>query len=233
VSADAGRIGEGDTMKYWVLAAVMMLPGTAFAQSTYVAGAIGAEMLRATTVSAAGVEFDTGSGESFFGALRVGTFLVPRFGVELEFLRPGEIENDRDGRLYLAARDGIPVDPLVGRLGDSGSASLPIIAMRTTVRTTTISALATARQSVGRVDLVYLGGIGFSRVVQAVELGIPRGSFETGTTQHAVGPVVGTEARIGMTEHAWLVTGVRLHALGQGLVDGWLIRPSVGLGWTF
>jgi hypothetical protein len=128
---------------------------------------------------------------------------------------------------------GRPADSLGARLADAGPVALSIIAQRTMVRTTTISALATARQSHGRVDMVYLGGVGFSRVVQEVEFGIPRGPFVTRTTQHGAGVVAGAEARIGMTEHAEIVTGVRLHALGQGLVDGWLIRPSVGLAWTF
>ena len=38
-----------------------------------------------------------------------------------------------------------------------------------------VSTLAFARQAVGeRVDLVYLGGLGFSRVVHEIEFGIPR-----------------------------------------------------------
>ena len=37
----------------------------------------------------------------------------------------------------------------------------------------------------------------------------------------------------GMTDHAQLVAGLRVHALGQAVVDGWLIRPSVGLAWKF
>jgi hypothetical protein len=112
------------------------------------------------------------------------------------------------------------------------------------MRAITVSTLAFARQAVGeRVDLVYLGGLGFSRVVHEIEFGIPRSflaadrpfvpSYKTRTTQYGVGPVVGVEARIGMTEHARLVAGVRLHALGQSLVDGWLVRPAVGLAWAF
>ena len=107
-----------------------------------------------------------------------------------------------------------------------------------------MSTLAFVRQAVGeRVDLVYLGGLGFSRVVHEIEFSIPRPflaagrpvipSYRTRTTQYGVGPIVGAEARIGMTEHARLVASVRLHALGQSLVDGWLVRPSVGLACMF
>jgi len=44
---------------------------------------------------------------------------------------------------------------------------------------------------------------------------------------------VGIEMRAGMTDHAQLVAGLRVHPLGQSAVDGWMIRPSVGLAWTF
>jgi len=118
------------------------------------------------------------------------------------------------------------------------------LSQKTRVRTTTTSALVFARQSLGsRVDLVYLGGVGFSRVVRDVEYGFPQlltplsrpiaRSYSSRTTQYGAGPVVGVEARIGMTEHARLVAGVRLHTVGQSLVDGWLMRPSIGLAWMF
>ena len=109
------------------------------------------------------------------------------------------------------------------------------------VRTSTTSALLTARQSLGgRVDLVYLGGVGFSRVVREVDfgfnrMGVPRAADVSAlvrdepTTQYAAGPVVGVEVSAGMTEHAQFVAGLRVHTLGQAVVDGWMIRPSVGL----
>ena len=220
-----------------------LLAAPAWAQSPYVAGAIGAEIVRSTSVKSPGSTFDSGNGESWSGAIRVGTLVAPRFGVELEFLRPGAI--DGDGPVYIAA--DIP-RAVVGRLVADGlvadAAIFPIISQQTRARATTVSTLAFARQAVGeRVDLVYLGGLGFSRVVHEIEFGIPRSllaagrpvvpSYRTCTTQYGVGPIVGAEARIGMTEHARLVAGVRLHALGQSLMDGWLVRPSVGLAWTF
>ena len=92
--------------------------------------------------------------------------------------------------------------------------------------------------------MVYLGGVGFSRVVREIEFGFPRlivplppgilpSSYSTRTTQYAVGPVVGVEMRAGMTEHMQLVAGLRAHTVGQSVVDGWMIRPSVGLAWKF
>lgn len=42
-------------------------------------------------------------------------------------------------------------------------------------------------------------------------------------------PFVGVESPIVIMGRAYLVPGIRLH----GLDDGWLIRPSVGIGWNF
>lgn len=222
-----------------------LLAAPAWAQSPYVAGAIGAEIVRSTSVESSGSTFDTGNGESWSGAIRVGTLVAPRVGVELEFLRPGVIEGDGTGPVFIAA--GIP-RAVVGSLVANGliadTAIFPIISQQTRMRTNTVSTLAFVRQAVGeRVDLVYLGGLGFSRVVHEIEFGIPRRllaasqpvvpSRSTRTTQYGVGPIVGLEARIGMTEHARLVAGVRLHALGQSLVNGWIVRPNVGLAWMF
>jgi hypothetical protein len=232
-------------MKMWVLViAGSILAAPAFAQSTYVAGTIGAEIARTTSVKTEGSTFDGGSGEAFAWSIRVGTLIAPRFGVELEFWRPGAIDAGADGPIYAAGvQDGVVRGLRAeGIIGDGSL--LPIISQRTEVRATTTSALAFARQSLGsRVDLVYLGGVGFSRVVHDIEFGVPRGlaapgrpigvSYSTSTTQYGVGPVVGAEARIGMTDHARLIAGLRLHGLGQGLFDGWLMRPSVGLAWTF
>jgi hypothetical protein len=181
------------------------------------------------------------------GAIRVGTFLTEHVGVELEYFRPGELESDGGGPFYPAvAGGGITVSDFY-RVDPSLPTDLiypPIISQSMRVRTSTTSALLTARQPLGgRIELVYLGGIGFSRVVRSVEYGFPRAlfpvdprlqsSYSTRTTQYGTGPVVGVEVRAGMTEHAQLVAGLRVHALGQSLVDGWMIRPSVGLAWKF
>lgn len=226
----------------------LLLATQAFAQSPYVAGTIGAEVVRTTQVKAPGSTFDSGSGEALAGSLRVGTSVAERFGVELEFFRPGTIRTDANGPIYYALEGPVLASLIAdGALPEGVVASMPalsILSQRSWLRTTTTSALAYARQGAGsRVDLIYLGGIGFSRVLREVEFGIPRGilpagrpvvpSYSTRTTQYAVGPVVGIEARVSMTEHARLVAGLRMHALGPSHVDGWLVRPSVGLAWQF
>ena len=126
-----------------------LLAVPAWAQSPYVAGAIGAEIVRSTSVKSPGSTFDNGNGESWSGAIRVGTLVAPRFGVELEFLRPGVIESDGNGSVFIAA--GIP---------------------RTVVGSpaSTVSTLAFVRQVVG--ERVDLGDLGFSRIVHEIEFGI-------------------------------------------------------------
>lgn len=225
-----------------VMAGLLAASG-AWAQGVYVGGAIGAEIVRTSSTRSGGTTYDNGSGEAFAGALRAGTFITPRIGVELEFFRPGEIESDGDGPIYLA--DSSSSSYPVGMGGLVPDLVFPsIISQTARVRSSTTSALLTLRQPVGgRVELVYLGGVGFSRVVREIEFGFPRvilpidpaiqRSYSTRTTQYAAGPVVGVEVRAGMTEHAQVVAGLRVHTLGQSVVDGWMIRPSAGLAWKF
>jgi hypothetical protein len=230
-----------------ITVAGVLCAGSAWAQGVYVAGAIGAEVVRTASTRSGGTTSDFGSGEALAGAIRVGTNISERFGVELEFFRPGEIEADFGGPFYLAepAFDVLPAN-VVGSSVYPALTSFPsIIGQTTRVRATTTSALAFVRQTLGsRVELAYLGGIGFSRVVRDTEFGFPRGlvfppglpiqrSFSMRSTQYAAGPVVGVDVRAGMTEHAQVVAGLRVHTLGQSIVDGWMIRPSIGLAWRF
>jgi len=229
-----------------VVMAGVFWTGTAGAQSVYVGGAIGAEVVRTSSTKSGGSTYDAGSGEAFAGAIRLGTSISERFGVELEFYRPGEIDTDTGGPFYLPAAI---VDLYPGGTVANGllpDLSFPSLLPETSrVRAATTSALVFARQSLGtRVELVYLGGIGFSRVVREIEYGFggripPLGlsilppSYSSRTIQYAAGPVVGVELRAGMTDHAQLVAGLRMHTVGQGVVDGWMIRPSAGLAWKF
>jgi hypothetical protein len=240
------RIGRMNLTRVTMMCATVLLASSAWAQGVYVGGAVAAEVVRTTSTKSGGTTYDNGSGEAFGGAIRVGTFITERLGVELEYFRPGEIDSDGGGIVY-------PVDLVSGNgsywfngVVQSGIVqSLPYFSQTMRVRTSTTSALLTARQPLGgRAEIVYLGGVGFSRVVREVEYGYgfsriaaPVGStfprFSERTTQYAAGPVVGVEVRAGMTEHAQLVAGLRLHALGQAVVDGWMLRPSVGLTWKF
>jgi hypothetical protein len=227
-----------------MVVASLLCAGSAWAQSAYVGGAVAAEVVRTTSTKNGGTTYDGGNGEAFAGAIRVGTFLTEHVGVELEYFRPGKIDSSADGPIYLA-ESGLGGSPTgLYSFGSTAPTDLvyPIASQSMRVRTSTTSALLTARQPLGRVELVYLGGVGFSRVVREIEYGFPRImapiapipiSYSTRTTQYAAGPVVGMDVRVGMTEHAQLVGCLRVHTLGQSVVDGWMIRPSIGLAWKF
>ena len=88
-----------------VAAASLLWAGSAWAQGVYVGGAIGAEVVRTSSTKSGGTTYDSGSGEAFAGAIRVGTFITPRVGVELEYFRPGEIESRRSAGHLPGASD--------------------------------------------------------------------------------------------------------------------------------
>jgi hypothetical protein len=102
--------------------------GTARAQSAYVGGAVAAEVVRTSSTKSGGTTYDNGNGEAFAGAIRIGTFLTERVGVELEYFRPSEIESDAGGPIYLA-NSGVSYSFNDGVLtgGSTSSALLPSI----------------------------------------------------------------------------------------------------------
>jgi len=223
-----------------LLAGLVAAP--AYAQGPYVGASIGADIARFTSSDG----FDNpATGEALSWALRLGGPIGSRFGVELEFARPEEIKNDQtpDVRILAAVSDLLGIPSTTIGLPNVGTAIFPPInfTVRTSRRNTTLTASAWARQEVSpRFSMVYLGGIGFNRIEQVYEYSFGGGGRvnpliptilprSTRTTEYSVGPMVGVEARVGMSDHLRLVPGVRLH----GLDGGWLVRPAVGLAWEF
>lgn len=212
-------------MRQAVLSLVCVLvAGPAFAQSTYVAAGIGADVFRPDRVDVRGVDDLSTGGEAVAVSARVGTAVTDRWGVELEYTRAGEIERE--------LRRVLPVP----RFSQSEST------IHLTRRTTTLDAVAWVAQTVSsRIDLIYLGGIAFSRMVEEMEFeltsraGVAPIVFPTSTrtTTYGTGPVAGVEARVQLTARAMLMPGVRLHGVGGDAGGGWLVRPSVALGWRF
>lgn len=229
----------------WVVAVGLSVAASAAparAQSAYVSVSLAGDVVRFTHSEAEGVPSLLGGGEATGFALRVGTPLGSRWGVEAEFARPSTIENEGGGPdvVPLVYR-GLPYEVVGGQLDPR---IYPIISyrVRTSQRNTTFSTAVWARQDLSpRFALVYLGGVGFHRMERDIEytygpgprlLAIPiivPPRSRTDTVTYTARPLVGIEARIGMTDHLELVPGVRLH----GLESGVLVRPSVGLGWTF
>lgn len=105
------------------------------------------------------------------------------------------------------------------------------------------------RQSLsGSIDLVYLGGLTFSRTeseqsvtMRRLAVAVPGitapliapNPQTTISTAYGVGPMAGLDAQFSITDHVLLVTGVRMQGLKTGTADAWLVRASAGVGWRF
>ena len=221
-------------MRSWLLAIVFVLaPHVARAQAPYVAGTIGADVSRLGHTDSTFSSTPTSDTEVISGSLRVGTSVGQNWGVELEFVRSG----NSHGQTPLP----VPL-PFAGAVSSIPPGALSVISFETDVRQShyDFDTVAWVRQAAGRkVDLVYLGGVAFSHqrveisqtfptVVRAL-LPVPANSFRTTIVDYSTRPLVGAEARIGLTSHVRLIPGLRL----QGVTDGWLLRPYAGLGWFF
>jgi hypothetical protein len=225
--------------KLLVLLATFATAQSVYAQGAYVSASLTGDLVRQNRVKSTVTDQST-DGEAIGFALRVGSEIGTRWGVELEFARPQEIENDfAPGIVPLPAVVPGVVEGSV--FPNDPALTFPSFSyrIRTSQRNTMLSSAVWARHEISRrMSLVYLGGIGFHRTTSEVTL-----TFEprplgfpivlppsvTNATAYDVGPFAGIEGRIGLTDHAHLVTGVRLH----GINGGWLFRPSVGLGWNF
>lgn len=227
-----------------------LAPGSVCAQSTYVGAALMGDVLRSTHTELAVGPDNSTDGEAIGFALRVGTPLGNRWGIELEFARPGEIESEFSGSIPLASGIDSLALTQINRVVPPG-AVLPQIfppilpyRVRSTQRHSTLSTSVWFNQNVSsRVSLVYLAGMGFYRAtyesdsrfevlpalptINTVPAGFP--SVATKTVNYGVRPLAGFEARIKLTDQVDLVPGIRLH----GLENAWLLRPAVGLAWSF
>jgi hypothetical protein len=228
---------------------VVLFAASARAQSAYVAGTIGADVSRVSHTDSNFYSSSPDGSETLSGSVRVGTAIAPSWGVELEFVHSGRSHDQVTPSVQPLATTntsitGAPVIPLQGFTFSSASANvIPIRFVQSDVRQshTDLDALIWVRQGVGgSVDLVYLGGVAFSRQRSEISqnfptiLGLiaplpPNSAFRSTTISYGTRPLAGVEARIEFTSHVRLIPGVRL----QGIAEGWLLRPYVGLGWFF
>lgn len=230
-------------------ATVLLLFGTiapsAFAQGAYVGAFLVGEIVRLDQYDSNAD--DSGSGESLGFALRLGTPIGAKWGVELEFVRPGEITSNQVPQILPAALYDFDFVQIPG-LPNQGSYD-PLIyppisyEFRSTQRRTTLSPSLWVRQEISpRFSMVYLGGVAFGRTNNEIEISYSIGRSILPIAQipsiapivsesitYDVQPMVGVEGRIRMGGKVDLVPGLRLH----GAQGGWLIRPAVGLSWNF
>jgi len=224
---------------------VVLFAASARAQSPYVAGTIGADVSRVSHTDSNFFSSPDGS-ETLSGSVRVGTAIGASWGVELEFVHSGSSHDRVSPSVQpLAATAVTATPPGASFTFTSTSANvIPVRFVESDVKQShsDLDALIWVRQGVGgSVDLVYLGGVAFSRerteITQnfpTIILGLfaplpPNSAFRSTTISYGTRPLAGVEARIGFTSHVRLIPGVRL----QGITEGWLLRPYVGLGWFF
>src|SRR5215510_15239726 len=79
--------------KMLALLATLAAAQSAYAQGAYVSASLTGDVVRQNRVESAGFNQPTG-GEAIGFALRVGSEIGTRWGVELEYARPQEIENE-------------------------------------------------------------------------------------------------------------------------------------------
>ena len=215
----------------------------AFAQGSYVGAVLVGDVVRLDQYDSN--SRDSGNGEAFGFGLRLGSPLGAKWGVELEFVRPGEITTDQTPQILPLPASVVltPSIPTIPNLPNSDIYD-PLIFptysynFRARQRRTTLSTSLWVRQEISRrFSLVYLGGLSFGRTNSEVEISylpirpaiIPIPRSVTESIHYGVGPMVGVEGRIRMGGQVDFVPGLRLH----GIDGGWMIRPSIGLSWTF
>lgn len=217
----------------------------AHAQGAYVSASLIGDVVRNTHTELSGASDGSRGGEAIGFALRVGTEVASVFGVEVEFARPSVIESEWSPEVIPLADPRPAIVTSGGTIVPDPGLVFPIFQyqLRTAQRYTTLSTMLWARHDLSdRVSLAYLGGVSFQRTTQEIEFEfqpvaiLPPGltfptiyPLATKTVTYRAGPVAGIEGRIWLTDQVHLVPGVRLH----GLDGGWLVRSTVGLGWSF
>ena len=238
-------------MRRTLAIAVVLLFGVlappAFAQGAYVGAFLVGEIVRLDQYDSRAE--DSGNGESLGFALRLGSPIGTKWGVELEFVRPGEITSDQVPQILPAIYQitAVPSIPGLPNQGNYDPLIFPPISyeFRSTQRRSTLSTSLWVRQEISsRVSMVYLGGVAFGRTSNEVEISYTFGRSTILPTilplppipplinesiSYDVQPMVGVEGRIRLAGKVDLVPGLRLH----GAQGGWLIRPAVGLSWNF
>ena len=181
------------------------------------------------------------------GGVRVGTFLHPRWSLELAVDASGKTTNSFQN----------PVARLPSR-----SSTLRLPRLSTSSSFSTISTVVGFHpEPMGRVRLGYLGGMALVRGTyestfpdfsyMPIELPFMRSlssipglasltqsipTITGGTlrrTDNSVGGVIGLEAAIDLSNHLSLVPGVRAVVFSSGSQNIFLTRPEVGVRWSY
>jgi hypothetical protein len=237
-------------MRWWIALVLLFAFGIpAAAQSTYVGASLVGDLARFTKV-----DYDeddvrrvlTGDasidGDAIGFNVKIGRAITNRWGVEFEYARSGEFEHSFPQILpglqtELPTGPGLPSFPVTW-------VSIPYFDVEVNAerKHTSVSALAFVRQDLGDdFELSFLGGVAFNRVdteqnysidIRRLAMFAPLGG-DVETIEYHVGPAVGAEAAFKIGEAAAITGGVRLHGATVNGRNGWLIRPNVGMRWSF
>ena len=234
-------------MRALIAGICLAVAAPAAAQSTSVGVNVAWDVARYTRVESDDIFALVPTAESIDGdalgfAANVRQAIGDDWGVAFEFIRTGEMESR-------STRQFGPVPLPTGPAGITvpGVALPPFgrpdfeIEFRTEQQHMSYNALAWARHDVGdRLDLSYLGGVAFVRSEFERDFGIdPRvlaitiPASELTTVEFNVAPAAGVDADIELTDHTAFTAGLRVLGLNAGGRKGWLIRPGVGVRWTF
>jgi hypothetical protein len=234
-----------------VLVLFLLVAAPAAAQSTSISASMVGDITRFShaETSGPGEVFSRDAsldGEALGFNIAVGRALGEKWGVAFEAGRSGEIEGVSSPWSWLATTGSV----VVPTLPVTPTRPIPVpppfpqfpFELRTEQQYTTVSALMWARHSAGeRIELSYFGGLTFvrSEVTQGMTIGDPRLlaiwalPAAVTTVAHESGPAVGIDASFKFTDHTAFTAGIRMHAIGNSGQSGWLIRPGLGVRWTF
>ena len=223
-----------------VFFAAISAAAPAFAQGGYIGAYLVGDIVRVDQYD--NRSGDNGNGEALGFGLRLGSAIASRWGVEVEFVRPGEITSDQTSQILPALAEATVIGPPGASLPSLPPDSILFppynFRFQARQRQTTLSTSLWVRQSITKsFSLAYIGGVAFGRTSTEVEVSyvpvrptiLPISPSVSEATSYDIGPMVGVEGRIRMGKQVDLVPGIRLH----GHQGGWLIRPAIGLAWAF
>jgi hypothetical protein len=234
-------LGRGHWLEAFctTITTVLALCTPALAQSGYVVGSLNADIARTVRTVEDDSTFESGNGQTAGGSIRVGVLPSPRFGIELEIARSGQFRNETTFTFP-------EVIPTAGGFSTSFESTF-VNAIESRDRTLTIGTFGSARRQLNAgTRFVFLGGLVFWRTTSHIRTeetrrettrtaaGLITSQLTIATSRQTAveyrgGLAVGVEAHFTVVRRVILAPGVRMY----GLHGGWLLRPGVGVGWTF
>jgi hypothetical protein len=236
-------------MRPFAVLICLLIATPAAAQSTSIGVTANWDVVRFSRVDIDDVSIagapDSLDGDALGFGVSVRRAIGEHWGLALEFSRSGEIESSSTRRVIPLRTGGTTIIPTLPGVTQIPTIFPPIpdfdFVFETEQQHQTIGALVWVRHEVSdRVDLSYAGGVTFvrSEFERAYSLTDPRLAIfisptDLSTIDFGAGATVGIDADVELTDHTAFTAGVRLQSLTNSGRNGWLIRPAVGVRWTF